>query len=60
MQEGSLVISRVGHMDRWRKTGRAGGVRDKDGRKRGETTAGGPENGGNEISRGTGRQGEKG
>ena len=60
MQEGSFVTSRAGHMGRWRKTGRAGGVRDKDRRKRGETTAGGPEHGGNEISRGAGRQGEKG
>ena len=30
MQEGSLAISRTGHMDTWRKTGRPGeGVRDK-------------------------------
>ena len=59
MQGGSLATSRVGHMDRWRKTGRAGGVRDKDSRKRGEN-GWRPGKWGNEILRGTGRQGEKG
>ena len=44
-------------MDRWSKTGRAGGVRDNDRQEEGRDNGWRAGNGGHEISRGTGGQG---